>query len=166
MALCPIHDDLPTPYLGQPLAAESVVLATPPGRHAFAGGVARLADVRDQPFVCLPAGSGLRGILLDAAAAAGFEPRIAFETHSPASICELVGAGLGVALLAGSSAGAASQGIDVHPLRPPLAHPPIGLVRLRERPAVPAARAWAEHLVRACGRVPSVGLPPGPAGIE
>ena len=137
MALCPIHDDLPTSYLGQPLAAESVVLATPPGRHAFAGGVARLADVRDEPFVCLPAGSGLRGILLDAAAAAGFEPRIAFETHSPASICELVGAGLGVALLAGSSAGAAGQGIDVHPLRPPLAHPPIGLVRLRERPAGP-----------------------------
>ncbi len=166
MALCPIHDDLPTPYLGQPLAAESVVLATPPGRHAFAGGVARLADVRDQPFVCLPAGSGLRGILLDAAAAAGFEPRIAFETHSPASICELVGAGLGVALLAGSSAGAAGQGIDVHRLHPPLAHPPIGLVRLRERPAVPAARAWAEHLVRACGRVPSVGLASGPAGIQ
>ncbi len=31
VALCPIHDDLPTSYLSQPLAAESVVLATPPG---------------------------------------------------------------------------------------------------------------------------------------
>ena len=104
VALCPVHDDLPAAYLGRPLAAESVVLATPPGRDTFAGGVARLADVRDEPFVCLPAGSGLRGILAEAAAAAGFEPRIPFETHSPASICELVAAGLGVVLLAGSSA--------------------------------------------------------------
>ncbi|MGD0924079.1 MAG: hypothetical protein ABR926_02665 [Streptosporangiaceae bacterium] len=37
---------------------------------------------------------------------------MAFETHSPASICELVGAGLGVALLAGSSAGAAGPSAD------------------------------------------------------
>src|SRR6202044_1126604 len=126
-ALCPIHDDLPAAYLGQPLAAETVVLATSPGRYAFAGGAARLADVREEPFVCLPAGSGLHGILMDAATAEGFVPRIPFETHSPASVCELVAAGLGVALLAGSSARAAGQAIDVHSLRPALAHPPIGL---------------------------------------
>ena len=166
VALCPVHDDLPAGYLGRPLAAESVVLATPPGRYAFAGGVARLADVRDEPFVCLPAGSGLRGILAEAAAAAGFEPRIPFETHSPASICELVAAGLGVALLAGSSARAAGPVIDACPLRPAPAHPPIGLIRLRGRPPDPAARAWSEHLVRACGHVPRGGLAPSPGGIE
>ena len=151
VALCPIHDDLPAAYVGQPLAAETVVLATPPGRYAFAGGAARLGDVRGEPFVCLPAGSGLHSILMGAAAAEGFVPRIPFETHSPASVCELVAAGLGVALLAGSSARAAGQAVDVHPLRPELAHPPIGLVRLRGRPAAPAGRAWAEYLVRACG---------------
>ncbi len=97
---------------------------------------------------------------------AGFEPRIPFETHSPASICELVAAGLGVALLAGSSARAAGRAIDVHPLRPALAHPPIGLVRLRQRPPDPAARAWAGYLVRALGRVPPTGLAPGPGGIQ
>src|ERR1700722_9600527 len=41
----------PPAYLAQPLAAEPVVLATPPGRYAFAGGAARLADVREEPFV-------------------------------------------------------------------------------------------------------------------
>jgi DNA-binding transcriptional LysR family regulator len=116
--------------------------------------------------VCLPAGSGLHGILVAAAAAAGFEPRIPFETHSPASICELVAAGLGVALLAGSSARAAGQAIDVHPLQPALAHPPIGLVRRRGRSPGPAARAWAEHLVRACGSRPPAGPAPGPGGIQ
>jgi DNA-binding transcriptional LysR family regulator len=128
--------------------------------------VARLADVREEPFVCLPAGSGLRGILVGAAAAAGFEPRIPFETHSPASICELVAAGLGVALLAGSSARAAGQAIDVHPLRPALAHPPIGLVQRREHPPGPAARAWAGHLVQASRHGRPVGLPPSPGGIQ
>ena len=126
------------------------MLATPPGRHAFAGGVARLADVRDEPFVCLPPGSGLRGILVDAAAAEGFVPRIPFETHSPASVCELVAAGLGIAVLAGSSARAAGQAMmsirsgptGPPPYRPrPAARPPPG----------PAGRAWAEHLMRACG---------------
>jgi DNA-binding transcriptional LysR family regulator len=92
--------------------------------------------------------AGLHAILVDAAAAQGFVPRIPFETHSPASVCELVGAGLGVALLAGSSA---RRAIEVHPLQPELAHPPIGLVRLRGRLPGPAARAWAEHLIRACG---------------
>ncbi len=153
VALCPVHDDLPAAYLGQPLAAESVVLATPPGRHTFAGGVARLADVRDEPFVCLPAGSGLRGILADAAAAAGFEPRIPFETHSPASICELVAAGLGVALLAGSSARAAGPAIDVLPA-PARAGPPA------HRPG-PAARPPPGPGRPGLGRAPRTGLRTG-----
>ena len=42
----------------------------------------------------------------------------------------------------------------------------IGLVRLRDRPAGPAARAWAGHLVRTARPVPSGGLAPGPAGIQ
>src|SRR3984957_14954907 len=71
VALCPVHDDLPAAYLAQPLAAESVVLATPPGRHSFPGGEARLAGVPEEPVVCLPSGSGVRGILGAAGAAAG-----------------------------------------------------------------------------------------------
>ena len=104
--------------------------------------------------MCLPAGSGLHGILMDAAAAEGFVPRIPFETHSPASVCELVAAGLGVALLAGSSARAAGEAIDVHPLRAELAHPPIGLVRAARPPGGPG---WL-----GLGRVPGAGLRPGP----
>ena len=149
VALCPVHDDLPAAYLGQPLAAESVVLATPPGRYAFAGGVARLAEVRDEPFVCLPAGSGLRGILADAAAAAGFEPRIPFETHSPASICELVAAGLGVALLAGSPRGPRGR-----PSMPARSGPPW-----RTRPSAWSGSAAAPR-TRPPGRGPSTWYEP------
>ena len=52
-------------------------------RSAFAG-------LRDRAFVSLATGSGLRTILDGAGRRAGFTPRVDFETHSPASIRELV----------------------------------------------------------------------------
>ena len=77
--------------------------ASPPGRwcrrawcscRAGPAGRARrprLADVRDEPFVCLPAEQRpAQRSWTAAAAAAGFTPRVQFETYSPASIRELV----------------------------------------------------------------------------
>ena len=113
-----------------------------------AGAVA-LADFAGEPFVCLPAGSGMHAILVAAAAAAGFAPRIELETHSPASIRELVAAGLGVALLAESSARAIGPAVQVHRLQPAPPHPPIGLIRVRGRAPNPATRAWQQHLEQA-----------------
>lgn len=140
----PIHDDLPGGFVAQPLALENLVLVTPPDRRLLPG--ATLAAVRDEPFVCLPAGSGLHALLVGAAVAEGFTPRIPFETHSPASIRELVSAGLGVALLAESAAHAPGPAVQVHPLQPPVAHQPIGIIQVRGRPASAAARAWQRHL--------------------
>jgi len=140
----PVHADLPAAYLARPLVAESLVLVTAPG-HGPAGA---LADVRAEPFVCLPADSRLREILVAAAAAEGFVPRVEFETYSPASIRELVAAGLGVALLAGSAARAPGPPIAVHHLARPPRHPPIGLIRARGRRLAPAARAFGDHLAQ------------------
>lgn len=122
VVLGPIHPDLSAKYVAEPLVPEQVVLITPPGRYSAAS----LAEIRDEPFVCLPEGSGLHGILL--AAASGFEPRVQFQTHSAASIRELVAAGLGVALLAASAARGPGPAVDVHRLEPAPAHPPIGLI--------------------------------------
>ena len=145
VALCPVHDDLPAAYLAQPLAAESVVLATPPGRHSFPGGVARLADVREEPFVCLPAGSGLRGILVDAAAAAGFEPRIPFETHSPASICELVAPGSESRCWLGRRRGPrARPSMSIRSARPGPPRPSASSSGAGRLPQTRLRRAWAE----------------------
>jgi DNA-binding transcriptional LysR family regulator len=139
-----MHDDLPASFAAEPLAAENLVLVTPPGRRL--APAATLAAVRDEPFVCLPASSGLHALLVAAAAAAGFTPRIPFETYSPGSIRELVSAGLGVALLAESAAYAAGPAVQVHPLEPALEHPPIGVIQVRGRAPSPAARAWQRHL--------------------
>src|SRR5215469_3500076 len=142
----PLHDDLPAGFLAEPLAPENLVLITAPDRRL--PPVATLAAVRDEPFVCLPAGSGLHALLVAAAAAEGFTPRIPFETHSPGSIRELVSAGLGVALLAESAAVAGGPAVQVHSLDPALAHPPIGVIQVRGRVPSPAARAWQQYL---CG---------------
>src|SRR5215472_1109728 len=140
----PLHDDLPAGFLAEPLAPENLVLITAPDRRL--PPAATLAAVRDEPFVCLPAGSGLHALLVAAAAAEGFTPRIPFETHSPGSIRELVSAGLCVALLAESAAYAAGPAVQVHSLDPPLAHPPSGVIQVRGRVPSPAARAWHQYL--------------------
>ena len=165
IVLGPLHPELLDGFLAQPLVEERIVLVTPPGRPApgpalapvpdvpdapgmpgTPGARAALADFAGEPFVCLPAGSGLHAILVAAAAAAGFTPRIELETHSPASIRELVAAGLGVALLAESSARAIGPEVQVHRLQPAPPHPPIGLVLLPGRTPGPATRAFQQHL--------------------
>jgi DNA-binding transcriptional LysR family regulator len=148
----PVHDDLPTAYQARPLVPESLVLVTPPGHPLAAGRDVALAAAGDEPFVCLPADSRLHEILAAAAAAEGFVPRVEFETYSPASIRELVSAGLGVALLARSAAEGPGPAIGVCELARSPGHPAIGLIRARERPLTPAARAFAGHLAQTAGR--------------
>jgi DNA-binding transcriptional LysR family regulator len=146
IVLGPVHADLPATFAAEPLVTEEVVLIMPPGRGLPDGDPVALERVREEPFVCLPAGSGLHAILLGAAAAAGFAPRIRFETHSPASIRDLVAAGLGVALLAAANAHAPGPPVSVHELVDPPAHPPIGVIRLRARTRDPVARVWRAHV--------------------
>jgi DNA-binding transcriptional LysR family regulator len=157
LVLGPLHDGFSDSHLVRPLAEETLVLAAAPGhrvaglagdtRHAVA-----LADVGEEPFVCLPRGTGLRTILTAAAAQAGFVPRVEFEADTPANVRELVAVGLGVALLAESVATAPGPAIDVHRLEDAPRHPPIGCILPRRRAADPAALAFLEHLAGSAGR--------------
>ena len=150
----PVHDDLPAAYRARALVPESLVLVTPPGHPLAAGRDVALAAVAGEPFVCLPADSRLRAILAGAAAAEGFVPRVEFETYSPASIRDLVSAGLGVALLARSAAAGPGPAIGVCELALAPEHPAIGLIHARGRPLTPAARAFAGHLAGTAGPAP------------
>jgi LysR family transcriptional activator of glutamate synthase operon len=151
IVLGPIHDDLPDSYVARPLVSEKLVLITRPGHRVANNATATLAAFRDEPFVCLPAGSGLHAILVAAAADQGFAPRIQFEAPSPISIREFVAAGLGVALLAESAALGGGPAIDVHRLRAAPPHSPIGTIRLRARADTPTVRAWQQHVEQGFG---------------
>lgn len=144
--IAPIHSDLPDRYTARPLATERLTLITVPGQLSGGQHGVSLAAVRDEPFACLPAGSGLHAILTAAAAEQGFIPRIPFEAPDPASIRRFVAAGLGVALLAESAAYGDGPAIDVHRLKPTPPHPPIGLIHNRRQPMPPTLRAWIRHL--------------------
>ena len=133
------------------LCPERLVLITPPGSRRR---VASLADVAGDPFVCLAADSGLRRLLDEAALAQGGAVHVEFETHSPASIRELVAAGLGSALIAESAVLGPGPTVRVHDLDGLPTHPPICAVSAL-RPDAPAARFVTEVAA-------AVPTPPGP----
>jgi LysR family transcriptional regulator, transcription activator of glutamate synthase operon len=149
LVLGPVHDDLPSRFSVRLLAREQLVLALPPGHPRTGQARVELGELRDEPFVCLSADSGLRAILDAAAAGAGFTPDVRFETHSPAGIRELVSAGLGVALLAASATTKDGPPVAVRPVRPAPAHPPIGLIHHRDRRLPATAEALRRHLIQA-----------------
>jgi LysR family transcriptional regulator, transcription activator of glutamate synthase operon len=152
LVLGPIHADLPPQYLARPLVDEQLVLVTWLGHRLTKQARVTLAEVRNEPFACLPASSGLRAILDAAAAASGFQPRVQYETSDPSSIRQLVSAGLAVALLADSIARAPGPPVDVHDLEPAPTHPPIGVITRANHRLDPAADALHRDLLRAIPR--------------
>jgi DNA-binding transcriptional LysR family regulator len=122
------------------------IVSDPPQRRDLAQVAVQVGALEARVAPPEVAARDADALLVDAAAAEGFAPRIPFETHSPASIRELVSAGLGVALLAESAAHAPGPAVRVYPLQPPVAHQPIGVIQVRGRPASAAARAWQRHL--------------------
>jgi DNA-binding transcriptional LysR family regulator len=145
LAIGPLPAELPARITGRPLFTDELVLITAPD-HPLAGhGALSLADVRDETFACLPASSGLRRLLDAACAAAGFTPRVRYETNIVPQVRELVSHGLGVALLARSVAEAPGRPVAVHPVLPTPIDRPVGLLHLTDRPLGPAAErchAW------------------------
>ena len=118
---------------------EPMRLVLPTGHPAAASAVVDLDALRDEPWI---AGCPrCRGHLLELAGAAGFAPRIAFETDNFVAVEGMVAQGLGVALLPALALGASPR------------HP--GIVTR------PTARADVRslHLVTARGaeRVPAIG---------
>jgi DNA-binding transcriptional LysR family regulator len=97
----------------------------------------------------------LRGLLDRAGEAAGFSPDVSYETNLLPRLRELVGYGLGVALVARSVAEAPGRPVTEAPGRPVTVHPvlpapidrPVGLLWPRDRPLTPAGRRCEQFLI-------------------
>ncbi|MGH3828156.1 MAG: LysR substrate-binding domain-containing protein, partial [Pseudonocardiaceae bacterium] len=99
-----------------------------------------LTDLRDRVLISLPPGTGIRSLLDDACAAAGFTPHIAFEASSPLVLALLAARGLGVAIVPAALAAARE---DLHPLtitRPEL-RGRLAFAWRNQGPISPATRA-------------------------
>ncbi len=124
---------------------EPMELVLPAGHAAAASAVVDLAALRDSPWI---AGCPrCRGHLLELADAAGFTPRIAFETDNFVAVEGMVAQGLGVALLPALALTASPR----HPgvvTRPTAAADvrSLHLVTARGAERVPAVRAALDVL--------------------
>jgi DNA-binding transcriptional LysR family regulator len=110
-------------------------------------GKIAIGELKDQPLICLPRGTGIRAILEQACAAAGFQPHVALEAGTPLVLAELAERGLGMAILPESVVrnrpGLRSLEIAGADLRGRLA-----LAWRENAPRSPAARAFVTHAVR------------------
>jgi DNA-binding transcriptional LysR family regulator len=75
----------------------------PEPEHRGGLGVS-LPELTAYPLVCLPVGTGIRGVLDQACASAGLLPDIALEASAPGAVADLGSRGLGVAVLSRSMA--------------------------------------------------------------
>lgn len=76
------------------------ILAVLPATHRLAGRKRlRLHELRDEPFIANPASYNLRQLTDTWCREAGFAPQIAVEITEFATVHELIGRGLGIALL-------------------------------------------------------------------
>lgn len=82
----------------EPLYDDELVIAVA-ARHRLAPrGRVRIEELRDEPFVIFRPGSATTDRLYRLTRAAGFEPRVTFESEDTMTIRSLVAEGLGIAL--------------------------------------------------------------------
>jgi DNA-binding transcriptional LysR family regulator len=100
----------------RPLASDQLVAVLPAAHALAAQPHATLAQLAAEPFVL--SSGGCERLILEAFAAAGHEPRVAFEVHEVATILAMVAEGLGVSVVPELSAVAVPQRVALRPLAP------------------------------------------------
>lgn len=104
----------------EPLFTEELVATVAPAHPLAARGPLPLVALRDEPFILTKSGSVIRDTILAACTAAGFAPRVAFESGGAATVRALAAAGLGVAILPRSEATLGGAALVALPLVPRL----------------------------------------------
>jgi LysR family transcriptional regulator, transcription activator of glutamate synthase operon len=106
-----------------------------------------LNELRDEQFVLFKPGYGLRRVVLEACAAAGFRPTIAFETSQRETIYGMVQEGLGITLLPRSGIHRGDYTWRLVPLDPPNVTRELSLAWKAKRRQSEAAKAFREFLL-------------------
>ncbi|TMU85104.1 LysR family transcriptional regulator [Bacillus sp. BHET2] len=83
----------------EPLMTEEIFLIVPPGHRFEDRDEIDLIEVKDEPFISMNTGYGLRSLTDEFCLKAGFSPVISFEGDEPGVIGDLVRQGLGIAFI-------------------------------------------------------------------
>jgi LysR family transcriptional regulator, transcription activator of glutamate synthase operon len=144
------------------IGTEPLRLAVPRDHRLSGRPRVHLKAVAKEPFIALRATSALRKLAYDLCKRAGFRPTIVFEGDDLTNLRGLVAAGLGVAIVpaprAGSSEAAADGPVRYLEIADAGAMREIYLTWSAERPLLPAAELFREHVVSrvTVGKVPAL----------
>ncbi|MFE5486951.1 LysR family transcriptional regulator [Streptomyces sp. NPDC056527] len=151
----------PPPGLTLRLVVDEPLVAAVAPDDVLAGeeGALAVSALRGRRLICLPRGTGVRGVLDRLCGEAGFAPHVAFEAAAPQLLVRLAERGLGVAVVPGrpeETAGA--SGLRLRPLADPRARGRVALAWRTEGPSGPAAKALLS-LLREAVPVPGEASP-------
>jgi DNA-binding transcriptional LysR family regulator len=136
------------------ITEEPLVAAVCHGHALAARTTITLAALARHPLISLPRGTGVRGCLDDACAAAGLAPRISFEAGDPRVLAQLAAHGLGVAVVPRSITDARSGELHALDITRPVLHGRIALAWRAAGPPGPAARQLIRRAQAATGDRP------------
>ena len=128
------------------LGSEELFLAVPHDHRFAQRKTIKLGQLRDDVFVCLREGYGLRALTDEFCAQAGFAPKIAFEGEEIATLRSLVAVGLGVAIIPAASSAAESTTALLR-IAEPICKRSIGLLWEPGRYRPPLVEDFREHVV-------------------
>ncbi len=130
----------------EPVLEADEVAVLPAGHALTRKARLSLTDFAGQPFISLAADDPYRGEIDARFDAAGITRRLRVQTHSAVAVCELVRAGLGVAIVNPLTAAAcASTGLAVRPLAVSIPYRVSALIPLH-RPTQPLVDALISAL--------------------
>ncbi|MET9217045.1 MULTISPECIES: LysR family transcriptional regulator [unclassified Nocardia] len=156
LAIVGLTGAAPSPGVGLEVILETPVVAAvaldAPVDPAESAGTITLAALTDRQLICLPTGTGLRGVFERSCAAAGFTPQVAFEAAAPPLLLRLAARGLGTAVVpALTPAEAAAFGVRALAIVEPRIHGRLAIAWRTDRPGSPAATVLLGQLRIALG---------------
>jgi DNA-binding transcriptional LysR family regulator len=138
------------------LASEELFLVVPHDHRFAKRRSVRLSELRDDTFVCLRQGYGLRTLTDHFCAEAGFVPKIAFEGEEIATLRSLVSVGLGVAIIPAASSPGESTPPQLH-ITEPVCRRSIGLMWEPGRYQPELAQQFRHHIITSFRDMPAPG---------
>jgi DNA-binding transcriptional LysR family regulator len=108
---------------GRRITTETLRVALPAQHRLASAGAVEVGELREDGFIMYPheRGAALAEETLRLCHAAGFDPRVVQEANEIYTICAMVAAGLGVAIVPDSAAAIALEGVSYVRTEPPTA---------------------------------------------
>lgn len=124
----------------RPLLRQEVSLIVPATHLLGAARSVDFGDLRDEPFVAMQRGFGMRQLLDEATEAAGFAPRIIVECQELDTVSGLVAAGIGIGLLPDVPGSTVPAGVSRLHITGVDATREVGMIWSRDHPLSDVAR--------------------------